>query len=111
MTDIKNIIFHTQSNGYTVFENIIPFLENLEKIGFFVTDKEKTLGFYKAYQSQYNIISEWEILKEVKASDFCSNRLDKYEEIYGEPFLWNTLLNDRRIRYKLKSQFIQSYKK
>lgn len=109
MTEIKNIIFHTQSNSYSVFEKMIPFLPKLERIGFFITDKHNSIKFYEANKNNYDIVSEWDILTELKDIDYSQDCLKKIEEKYGEPFLWNALLNDRRVRYKIKSQFVQSY--
>ena len=109
-----NTIFLCQSNRIDLFHNCSQkiFEKNKKsKFGFFVTDSRIYNDYKKNNKlNESYILKEWEIIKEAKSVNIDYDYISKYEKSLGDPFLWNSILSDRRIYLGKKYSFLQDYK-
>ena len=107
----------TQSGGLDLFYNLHHCLcdnNDFDNVGFYATDSR----FYKKFINEtsdfltegFEIIKEWEIVKEASTINVNHSKLREYEKGIGYPVLWNALLADRRITWGKMFAFEQDYK-
>jgi len=110
-----NVIFATQGEYALFYLGLLPLLSqrlSLGQIGFYVTNKSnypKYLRKAKSSNLELKFLKEWEI------TDITDKKLDnvflnKVEEEFGEPFLWDTLVMDRRVYNGILTKYKQDYK-
>lgn len=111
-----NIIFCSQGSALTIFDKLLPELNNqlpLNKIGLFVADQP----YFDHYTSNANNFSdfnikwlrEWEIQRLSRLSKPNYTRIHKQEKLYGTPNLWPALISDRRIFLGPSTKYKQDY--
>jgi hypothetical protein len=110
-----NVIFATQGEIALFYLDLLPLLGqkiSLEQIGFYVTH----LSNYPRYSSnaeslglKIKFMKEWEITNAVNESPDIPF-LESIEKQFGEPFLYNVLLADRRIFNGVLTKCKQDYK-
>lgn len=99
-----NYLFLTQSRTLSVFHNIAHMLhqsDDSHKIGYYIADS----AFYHAFQKsspeinseRYLVLKEWDIITRSRAQKLNIAKLREYEMRYGDPYLWNAIVADRRI--------------
>lgn len=110
-----NVIFATQGEIALFYLDLLPLLGqkiSLDQIGFYVThqsnyprysNKAKSLGL------EIKFLKEWEITNAINESPDISF-LENIEKQFGEPFLYNALLADRRIFNGVLTKCKQDYK-
>lgn len=111
------LIFATQSIGVNLFWNLQQALSEegrLGTCGFFVTNRYEYSLFEKQNPEflsiNQDILNEWDILSQamtLPAPDL--ELIERWEKDIGDSTLWNAIIVDRRMNYKLKAQFVQSY--
>ncbi len=111
------IIYSSHSSSIELFWYLHKYLKkiiSIDKCGFMITNKYS----YKIFQekvkefnpSENIILSEWNILKEankIKNIDF--NYISDWEEKLNDGSLWNSLIIDRRLGFKVSAQYRQCY--
>ena len=110
-----NVVFVTQGDYALFYLDLLPLLNqktSLDRIGFYVTDKS---GYPRYLRSAENSGLEVEFLKgwEIVSAAGAKADLDYLKAIeseFGEPFLWNALLMDRRVYNGVLTKFKQDYK-
>jgi len=110
-----NVIFATQGEIALFYLDLLPLLGqkiSLDQIGFYVTH----LSNYPRYSSKakslglkIKFMKEWEITNAVNES-LDIPFLENIEKQFGEPFLYNALLADRRIFNGVLTKCKQDYK-
>lgn len=114
-----NVIFVTQGKFAEFYLDLLPLIVqklDLGKIGFYLSSRSTYPSFLKKTKNlglDIKLLKGWEInplvasgLKEKLDYDFLKTMEDKY----GEPFLWNALVMDRRIYNGRLTKYKQDYK-
>lgn len=112
-----NILFITQTKSLEVFYEVLKRMKQqtpLDRVGFYVAGGH----FFDEFQKKnpeighdFEILKEWVIFQKAKDGDKQDlNRLNNYEEKYGDPFLWSAAIADRRIFLGKKSAITQDYR-
>lgn len=110
-----NVIFATQGEYALFYLELLPLLSqrlSLGQIGFYVTNKSNYPKYSRKAKSsnlELKFLKGWEI------TDITDEKLDnvflnKAEEEFGEPFLWDTLVMDRRVYNGILTKYKQDYK-
>jgi len=112
------LIYVTQSGGVRVFWQLHQTLANqtgMGNCGFFVTNRHEYTIFADQQpdflRAGLDTLHEWILLEEahrLRVPDL--GKIAEWEREIGDPTLWNALIIDRRLAYKLQAQFVQSYK-
>lgn len=111
-----NVLFLTQSKTLSVFYDLactIKGMTSLQKAGFYIADS----AFYDKFKNEhpeicsgsFELLKEWEIIERSKNIKPDMQRLKEYEKRFGEPFLWNALVADRRIYLGSRATLEQDY--
>ena len=111
-----NFIFLTQSKTLSVFFDVAQSIGETalgNKNGFYISDSP----FYNKYKEDnpvissgaYELLKEWEIIAQSRKVRPDIVKLREYEKKYGDPFLWNALVADRRIYFGKKASLEQDY--
>jgi hypothetical protein len=110
-----NAVFVTQGNYALFYLELLPLLNQktvLDRIGFYVTDKPNFPRYLKSADSsglKIEFLKGWEIF--TAAGDEADlDYLKEIENEFGEPFLWNSLIIDRRVYNGVLTKFRQDYK-
>jgi hypothetical protein len=111
------LLLTTQSTGLKLFWRLHRALGSRSQIGdcgFFVTNRYEYNVFDKevpAFEAGgFDVLKEWELLDHAKAmSQPDIDAITSKEIEFGDVSFWNALIIDRRLGYKLKAQFKQSY--
>ena len=112
-----NIIFLTQSRTLSLFHDVAKAMHHqnaVEKIGFYLSDST----FFRIYRKsnpelisgKYKLLKEWDIIRESRKITPDLDLLEKYEMKYGNPFLWDALVADRRIILGKRTTLEQDYR-
>jgi len=110
-----NAIFVTQGNYALFYLDLLPLLKQkvtLDHIGFYVTDKPNFPRYLESANNsklKVEFLKGWEIVPaagEKADLDYLKN----IESEFGEPFLWNALVMDRRVYNGVLTKFKQDYK-
>jgi len=111
-----NIIFFTEGATLKMHFNLLKKIEvetKLDKIGIHVCDSRFFIDFSKKNPDielgRYILLKEWEIIRNSKNTKYNIAKLKEYEEILGDPYLWNAILCDRRIYMGPNATFKQDY--
>jgi len=106
----------TQGWTLKVFYDIAQSLEtsySMNNIGFYVTDSPYFDVFKKENpdieNDKYTLLKEWEIVKDSHGIRPDLSILKELEKKFGEPYLWNALVADRRIYFGKKFAMKQDY--
>jgi len=110
-----NTIFFTQSHSLDMFYHLALSMQkegHINKVGFYVTDLIHYERFVQHYPEieKYEIVKEWEIVERSKKTLPNINKINAYEEQYGDPTLWGSAVADRRIYFGRKAPYTQDYK-
>lgn len=111
-----NVLFLTQSKTLSVFYDLACAIKDrtiLGKTGFYIADS----AFYDKFKREqpdicsgnYELLKEWEIIERSKNIKPDMLRLREYEKRFGDPFLWNALVADRRIYLGKRTTLEQDY--
>ena len=88
-------------------------LTPLEKVGFYAADSKFFNQFKQEFpeieSEKYSLLKEWEIIKDSDNIQPDIAILEKYEQQFGDPFLWDALVADRRIYFGKKYAYNQDY--
>jgi len=111
------LIFVTQSTGVNLFWRLRRALDEtggLGKSGFFVTNRHEFTMFERAEpgfrHADLDILKEWDIVDRAAAltqPDLVM--IEEMERLLADASLWNALIVDRRMGFRLKAQFRQCY--
>ena len=111
-----NILFLAQGSAINIYHQLIPYLKQemtLDQIGFYVAGARvfKThASKYPEYGNKtYSLLKEWEILKDFKKYKINHTKIENYEKMLGDPYLWNALIEDRRIFMGKHCKHTQNY--
>jgi len=110
-----NVLFVTQGYYALFYLDLLPLLNqktSLDRIGFYVTDKPNFPRYQKMAESsglEIELLKGWEIVS-VAGEKVDLDYLKAIENEFGEPFLWNTLVMDRRVYNGVLTKFKQDYK-
>lgn len=112
-----NIIFLCQGYTLSLFYDLMKVMKNkhpIYKVGFYIADRLFYDKFKKKnpeiFSGGIEVLKEWEIIKKAKNMNTDFEKINKYEEKLGDPFLWNPIVADRRIYYGRKATFEQDYR-
>ncbi len=111
-----NIIFATQGVFALFYLDLLELLLEkipLDKIGFYVTGRSDYFKYFEkanALNIRINFLKEWELTSFEKNKEIDFEYLSNQEKKFGEPFLWNALMIDRRIYNGLLTKYKQDYK-
>lgn len=111
-----NFLFLAQSKSLSVFYDLYKSIRQQGvdgDTGFYVAES----SFYDEFKmgrpeldSCEKVVKEWDIIeKALSQKEPDIDRLKEYEKAYGDPYLWNALLADRRIWFGEKSAVEQDY--
>ena len=109
-----NVIFATQGEYALFYMDLLPLLAQkltLGRIGFYVTNKFDDARYQKKAESlnfDIEFLKGWEITSTDDKVDY--DFLKEIEKEYGEPFLWNALVIDRRIYNGILTKCKQDYR-
>ena len=109
-----NVIFATQGEYANFYLDLLgPLGEkiSLDKIGFYVTHASNYAQYArKARETGLKIefVKEWEIT-DIKGQTPDHDLLQRLEKDFGDPYLWNALLADRRIYNGVLTKAKQDY--
>lgn len=110
-----NVVFVTQGNYALFYLDLLPLLNQktaLERIGFYVTDKPGYQQYLKKAESsglKVEFLKGWEIVS-ADGDKVDLDFLKAIESEFGEPFLWNVLVMDRRVYNGVLTKYKQDYK-
>lgn len=110
-----NVVFVTHGDYAFFYLDLLALINRkfpLKQIGFYVTDRlnyPKYLRKAKHTNLDIEFLKEWEITSFLE-EDIDYDVLENLEEEFGEPFLWNTLVVDRRIYNGILTKYKQDYK-
>jgi hypothetical protein len=109
-----NVLFVTQGEYALFYLDLLPLLAQkltLDRVGFYVTSRMNNARYLKkaaGLSLQVKFLKGWELTAaDDKADDDFLKRL---EDEFGEPFLWNALVIDRRIYNGVLTKYKQDYK-
>lgn len=111
-----NIIFATSGVFALFYLDLLELLLEkipLDKVGFYVTGRSnyyKYLEKANALNMRINFLKEWELTSFGKNKEIDLEYLSNLEKKFGEPFLWDALMIDRRIYNGLLTKYKQDYK-
>lgn len=109
-----NVIFATQGEYANFYLDLLGLLGekiSLDKIGFYVTHASSYAKYVrKARKTGFKIefVKEWKIT-DIKGQTLDHDLLQSLEKDFGDPFLWNALLADRRIYNGVLTKAKQDY--
>lgn len=87
---------------------------HISSAGFYIADSNFYTSFRKRHpdidSGKYPLLKEWDILKESSNCLTDISLLRQHEKKYGDPFLWNALLADRRIYLGKLTTIEQDYR-
>jgi hypothetical protein len=110
-----NILFVTQGEFAPFYLDMLSLIAHrltLDRIGFYVTDKASYQKYLKKAENlelEISFLKGWEISL-IKDEKLDSGFLEKIQEEFGEPFLWDTLIMDRRVYNGILTKYKQDYK-
>ncbi len=110
-----NVIFTTHGACACFYLELLPLLSQkvtLDRIGFYVTDRSvypRCLNTVKNLDLEVKFLTEWEITSGAD-NEVDREFMTKIEAEFGEPFLWNTLVMDRRVYNGILTKYKQDYK-
>jgi hypothetical protein len=111
-----NVIFCTQGKTLDLFFMLALAMRkfaDLEKVGFYVADSRYFDAFRKKKpeieSDKYFLLKEWEIVRDSQHIKPDMAFLEEYENKFGNPFLWNALVADRRIYFGKRYAYVQDY--
>ena len=111
-----NVLFMTQSGSLELFYDVAQALSKsggLEKVGFYISDSQFFDSFKRKQPDllggSYALLKEWDIIHKSKDVIPDIDRLRRYEQLYGDPCLWNALVADRRIYLGATATMQQDY--
>lgn len=109
-----NILFMTQGSSLNLFYQLMLSMGKsvtFNKVGFYVTDSYFFSKFKDNYPQikSFNLLKEWEIIKDSAQVIPDIPLLEKYEKKIGSPCLWNAIVADRRIFSGKKYAYSQDY--
>ena len=109
-----NMIFATQGAFADFYLELLPPLKRkigIKRAGFYVTHRSGYPGYLKKAKNcncQVSFLREWDITSSVN-DRVDTNFIERIEKEYGEPFLWNALIMDRRIFNGSLTKYKQDY--
>ena len=109
-----NVIFATQGEYANFYLDLLgPLGEkiSLDKIGFYVTHASNYAKYARKARKtglKIEFVKEWEIT-DIKGQTPDHDLLQSLEKDFGDPFLWNALLADRRIYNGILTKAKQDY--
>lgn len=111
------IFFGAQGSILRIFHDLDLFLRRdgmvtdscywISDSEFFYSQKDKLELFS---QGKVSYLGEWDYTKNFNEKEFDVIELEKLEKKYGDPFLWNAIVADRRLMYGPLSKLRQTYK-
>jgi hypothetical protein len=110
-----NVLFVTQGEYAIFYLDLLPLLNQkttLSRIGFYVTDKCNFPRYLKKAESsglEIEFLKGWEQIS-TAGEKVDMDYLKAIEKEFGEPFLWNALIMDRRVYNGVLTKFKQDYK-
>lgn len=111
-----NILFTAQNRILLLFYNLLQQLRTkteIGKSGFYISDERYYDVFKKSHpeisSGEYELLREWDIIRQSEHITPDISRLREYESMYGDPFLWNALIADRRIYFGKRMTLEQDY--
>ena len=110
-----NVIFVTQGEYALFYLDLLSLLNQkttLGRTGFYVTDKLNFQSYQKMVESsglEIEFLKGWEIAS-TDGEKVDTDYLKAIESEFGEPFLWNALVMDRRVYNGVLTKFKQDYK-
>ena len=110
-----NVVFVTQGAYVLFYLDLLASLSQkvtLDKVGFYLTDRSLYTRCQEKAKSvgiEVRFLAEWEIILDADGSA-DNEYLAKIEAEFGEPYLWNTLVMDRRIYNGVATKYRQDYK-
>ncbi len=111
-----NILFTAQNRILLLFYNLLQELRTkteIDKAGFYIADSRYYDVFTRSYpditSGEYELLKEWEVIKQSKDVTPDIDRLKEYESKYGDPVLWNAIVADRRIYFGKRMTLEQDY--
>jgi hypothetical protein len=109
-----NTLFMCQSGRIKLFYKCMQKIRNSNssgKFGFYVTDSRVYDNFNQKYNLENQIIlKEWELMEGAHKIKPDIELLKNYEKELGDPFLWSSIVSDRRIYLGKKYAYGQDYK-
>lgn len=108
------IIFVTQGEYALFYLDLLPLLAQklkLDRIGFYVTSRSNHARYLKKAASlnlHIDFLKGWDLTSAPNEAD--DGFLKTLEDEFGEPFLWNALVIDRRIYNGILTKYKQDYK-
>jgi len=108
------IIFVTQGEYALFYLDLLPLLAKeltLDRVGFYVTSRSNNARYLKRAVSlnlQVDFLKGWDLTSAEDRAD--DDFLKTLEVKFGEPFLWNALVIDRRIYNGVLTKYKQDYK-
>lgn len=109
-----NVIFVTQGEYASFYLGLLPLVVQkltLEHVGFYVTNRSNWRRYSQRANSlglSVNFLKEWEILS-ANDQNVDFDFLQNLEGEFGEPFLWNALVMDRRVYNGVLTKQKQDY--
>lgn len=109
-----NVIFATQGEYANFYLDLLGTLGekiSLDKIGFYVTHASNYAKYARKARKtglKIEFVKEWEIT-DIKDQTPDHDLLQSLEKNFGDPFLWNALLADRRIYNGVLTKAKQDY--
>ncbi|UCC98755.1 MAG: hypothetical protein JSW66_02450 [Phycisphaerales bacterium] len=108
------IIFVTQGEYALFYLDVLPLLAQkltLDRVGFYVTGRSNHARYLKrAARLNLNVdfLNGWDLTSAEDGAD--DDFVKTLEDEFGEPFLWNALVIDRRIYNGILTKYKQDYR-
>jgi len=109
-----NALFVTQGEYALFYLDLLPLLARalkLDRVGFYVTSRVNDARYLKKAEGlnvQVKFLKGWELTSADEKAD--DDFLKTLEDEFGDPFLWNSLVIDRRIYNGVLTKYKQDYK-
>jgi len=110
-----NVIFVTQSSYALFYLDLLSLLNQkiaMDRIGFYITEKSNHKQYLKKAKEsglEVEFLNGWDITS-YKDEKLDLDLLKAVESEFGEPFLWNSLIIDRRVYNGIQTKYKQDYK-
>lgn len=108
------VLFVTQGEYALFYLDLLPLLARalkLDRVGFYVTSRVNDARYLKKAEGlnvQVKFLKGWELTSADEKAD--DDFLKTLEDEFGDPFLWNALVIDRRIYNGVLTKYKQDYK-
>lgn len=109
-----NVLFVTQGEYALFYLDLLPLLAQelkLDRVGFYVSSRVNDARYRKKAEElnlPVKFLKAWELTTPDEKAD--DNFLKALEDEFGDPFLWNALVIDRRIYNGVLTKYKQDYR-